>query len=78
MDELLQKVKDNLILSHDEDDELLRGYIRAAVSYAESYQHILRALCGQSYAAHHRTGCYHAVLSFLRKPGWLNRRLLRR
>jgi len=40
MDELLQKVKDNLILSHDEDDELLRGYIRAAVSYAESYQHI--------------------------------------
>ena len=37
MDELLQKVKDNLILSHDEDDELLRGYIRAAVSYAESY-----------------------------------------
>ena len=41
MDELLQKVKDNLILSHDEDDELIRGYIRAAVSYyAESYQHI--------------------------------------
>lgn len=40
MDELLQKVKDNLILSHDEDDELLRGYIQAAVSYAESYQHI--------------------------------------
>ena len=40
MDELLQKVKDNLILSHDKDDELLRGYIRAAVSYAESYQHI--------------------------------------
>ena len=37
MDELLQKVKDNLILSHDKDDELLRGYIRAAVSYAESY-----------------------------------------
>ena len=40
MNELLQKVKDNLILSHDEDDELLRGYIRAAASYAESYQHI--------------------------------------
>ena len=40
MEELLQKVKDNLILSHDEDDELLRGYITAAVSYAESYQHI--------------------------------------
>ena len=40
MDELLQKVKDNLILAHDKDDELLRGYIRAAVSYAERYQHI--------------------------------------
>ena len=36
MDELLQKVKDNLILSHDEDDELLRGYIRAAVSYVDN------------------------------------------
>ena len=24
MDELLQKVKDNLILSHDKDDELLQ------------------------------------------------------
>ena len=40
MEELLQKVKDNLILSHNEDDELLRSYISAAVSYAESYQHI--------------------------------------
>ena len=40
MEELLQKVKDNLILSHNEDDGLLRGYITAALSYAESYQHI--------------------------------------
>ena len=40
MDELLAKVKANLILTHDEDDELLKGYITAAVSYAESYQHI--------------------------------------
>lgn len=40
MDELLQKVKDNLILSHNEDDGLLCGYIAAALSYAESYQHI--------------------------------------
>lgn len=39
MEELLQKVKDNLILSHDEDDGLLRSYLAAAVSYAESYQH---------------------------------------
>ena len=40
LDELLQKVKQNLILEHNEDDELLNMYITAAVSYAESYQHI--------------------------------------
>ena len=40
MEELLQKVKQNLILSHAADDELLKAYITAAVSYAESYQHI--------------------------------------
>ena len=39
-DELLQKVKQNLILEHNKDDELLKMYITAAVSYAESYQHI--------------------------------------
>lgn len=39
-DELLQKVKQNLILERNEDDELLKMYITAAVSYAESYQHI--------------------------------------
>ena len=37
---LLEKVKKNLILEHSEDDELLLMYITAAVSYAESYQHI--------------------------------------
>lgn len=40
MEELLAKVKSNLILDHSADDELLRSYIIAAVSYAESYQHI--------------------------------------
>lgn len=40
MDELLQKVKQNLIMNHAADDELLKGYITAAVSYAESYQHM--------------------------------------
>ena len=40
MDTLLNKVKANLILEHNEDDELLKMYITAAVSYAESYQHI--------------------------------------
>ena len=39
-DELLQKVKQNLILEHNADDELLKMYLTAAVSYAESYQHI--------------------------------------
>ncbi|MBS3885937.1 MAG: head-tail connector protein [Dethiobacter sp.] len=40
IDNLLPKVKANLILEHGTDDELLLGFIRAAVSYAESYQHI--------------------------------------
>ena len=38
--EILDKVKANLILPHDKDDTLLEGFIRAAISYAESYQHI--------------------------------------
>ena len=37
---LLEKVKANLILEHTADDELLQMYIIAAVSYAESYQHL--------------------------------------
>lgn len=40
IDKLLEKVKANLILEHSEDDALLKMYIDAAVSYAESYQHI--------------------------------------
>lgn len=40
MDSLLDKVKANLILEHTADDELLKSYITAAVSYAESYQHL--------------------------------------
>jgi len=40
MDALLEKVKQNLILTHAADDGLLKSYITAAVSYAESYQHI--------------------------------------
>ena len=40
IDSLLPKVKANLVLEHNEDDGLLKGYIRAAVSYAESYQHV--------------------------------------
>lgn len=37
---LLEKVKANLILQHNEDDALIESFIAAAVSYAESYQHI--------------------------------------
>jgi len=40
MASLLEKVKANLILTHDEDDALLGQFIAAAVNYAESYQHI--------------------------------------
>lgn len=37
---LFEKVKANLILEHDHDDELLQTYITTATSYAESYQHL--------------------------------------
>ena len=40
MDTLLEKVKANLIITYSADDALLKSYITAAVSYAESYQHI--------------------------------------
>ena len=35
---LLEKVKKNLILEHDEDDQLVESYIIASTSYAEGYQ----------------------------------------
>ena len=38
VDFLLPKVKANLILSHDVDDELLKTFIRAAVDYAVEFQ----------------------------------------
>lgn len=48
IDDLLPKVKANLILEHDADDELIKGFIRAAVSYAESYQHITEGYYGEN------------------------------
>lgn len=36
--DLLEKIKSNLIISHNEDDALLKNYIDAAICYAESYQ----------------------------------------
>mgnify|MGYP000152630453 FL=1 len=38
LENLLEKVKKNLIISHSEDDDLIREYIKAAICYAESYQ----------------------------------------
>ena len=40
MNELLTKVKQNLILEHSADDVLLVNYITAAIYYAEIYQHV--------------------------------------
>ena len=37
---LLDKVKENLILDTNADDALLARIIAAAISYAESYQHL--------------------------------------
>ncbi len=37
---LLPRVKEHLILQHDADDSLIRGFIRAAVAYAEGNQHL--------------------------------------
>jgi uncharacterized phage protein (predicted DNA packaging) len=39
---LIPKVKLNLILTHDEDDGLLRNIIRAALDYAKTYQKRVR------------------------------------
>jgi hypothetical protein len=35
---LLEKLKKNLIIEHDQDDSLLLGFLMGAVSYAESKQ----------------------------------------
>lgn len=40
MADLLDRVKKNLILEHDQDDALLESFIAAATSYAEKYQHM--------------------------------------
>ena len=45
--DLLQKVKQNLIIEHSEDDGLIESYITAAVSYAESFQHLYEGILTQ-------------------------------
>jgi uncharacterized phage protein (predicted DNA packaging) len=42
IDDLLPKVKANLILQHDADDDLVRAYIAAALDYAREYQKVGR------------------------------------
>ena len=42
VNDLLPRVKANLILAHDADDELICGYIRAALDYAKTYQKLER------------------------------------
>ena len=49
METLLEKVKANLIIDHSADDDLLQGFIIAAVSYAESYQHIPEGFYGENH-----------------------------
>ena len=39
-EELLQPVKDNLIIAFNDDDNLILSHIAAAISYAEGYQHL--------------------------------------
>jgi hypothetical protein len=40
VERLLSKVKANLIIQHGADDDLILGFVRAAVSYAEAFQHL--------------------------------------
>lgn len=42
--ELLTKVKENLIITFNDDDSLILSFINAAISYAESYQHITEGI----------------------------------
>jgi hypothetical protein len=38
---LLPKVKANLIIPHDEDNDIITDCILAAIDYAEGYQHVV-------------------------------------
>lgn len=39
---ILERVKKNLIIDFTDDDGIICAYIAAAISYAESYQHLER------------------------------------
>ena len=38
--DLLEQVKQNLIITFSDDDSLIISFISAAISYAEGYQHL--------------------------------------
>ena len=38
--DLLPRVKANLILENDQSDDFLRGVVASAISYAEAFQHV--------------------------------------
>jgi hypothetical protein len=40
IDYLLPKVRDHLVIHHHKDDEMIRGFIRSAIDYAEEYQKV--------------------------------------
>lgn len=39
-EDLLEQVKNNLIVTFNDDDSLILNHIAAAISYAEGYQHL--------------------------------------
>lgn len=38
--DLLKRVKENLLITFDDDDSLILSFIDAAIQYSESYQHL--------------------------------------
>jgi hypothetical protein len=63
---LLEKVKANLILEHERDDELLQMYITTAIAYAESYQHVPEGHYSENdNATNYRASRHHVIISLL-------------
>ena len=59
--ELLQQVKDNLIITFNDDDSLIQKFIAAAITYAEEYQHKDSGY----YKDNYQTSNHYACESFL-------------
>ncbi|MFV0314161.1 MAG: hypothetical protein ACK5I7_03555, partial [Anaerotignum sp.] len=65
LEELLIKVKENLILTHEVDDEMLKRLIATSISYAESYQHLE---CDTTKNGRHILTCLFENISRFREP----------